>query len=177
MKVRLKLATMGRHPDVYEVVSRNADTTVLEDHTGAHFTAHTGSVEEIDAQPADEPEPAAPPKEPEPPVDRLEVAEDVEKEARSMYDDYCAAVGGTAFNGDPLPPSGEFFEDPTKNKQSNVWRAVAGLAIERITAAYEDAITEDAEKSSSEGDTGSSSSPNSSSDANLDDPDDIDPEL
>lgn len=49
--------------------------------------------------------------------------------ARLMYDDYCRAVGGKAFNGDPLPKSEEFFGDLSKVKQANAWRVVAETAI------------------------------------------------
>ena len=34
---------------------------------------------------------------------------DTETAARAMYDAYCDAVGGKAWNGQPLPKSGEFF--------------------------------------------------------------------
>lgn len=43
--------------------------------------------------------------------------------AKKIYDKYCAAVGGKAYNGDDLPNSEEFFTDPTKEKQANAWRA------------------------------------------------------
>lgn len=42
--------------------------------------------------------------------------------AKKVYDTYCKAVGGKAFNGDPLPHSSEFFNDPTKERQANAWR-------------------------------------------------------
>lgn len=42
--------------------------------------------------------------------------------AKKTYDAYCEAVGGKAFNGDPLPKSEEFFNDPAKEKQANAWR-------------------------------------------------------
>lgn len=48
--------------------------------------------------------------------------------AKLMYDAYCKAVGGLAFNGDPLPGSEEFFNDPTKSKQSNAWIAASNAA-------------------------------------------------
>lgn len=41
--------------------------------------------------------------------------------AGRLYDRYCAAVGGRAFNGDPLPGWNEFLADPAKSKQSNAW--------------------------------------------------------
>lgn len=48
-----------------------------------------------------------------------------EKLAREMYDTYCKAVGGTAYNGDKLPTSEEFFTDPMKEKQADAWREAA----------------------------------------------------
>lgn len=56
-----------------------------------------------------------------------------EAEERKMYEDraghfyetYCKAVGGVAFNGDPLPSWAEFRADTEKLKQSNAWLAVA----------------------------------------------------
>lgn len=53
-----------------------------------------------------------------------------EQVARKLYDAYCQAVGGTAFNGDPLPKSEEFFEDQTKRKQADAWRVVAQTAMD-----------------------------------------------
>jgi len=50
--------------------------------------------------------------------------------ARLMYDTYCKAVGGLAFNGDPLPTSKEFFSDQTKTKQRDGWDAAALCAID-----------------------------------------------
>ena len=41
--------------------------------------------------------------------------------AKKAYDAYCEAVGGVAFNGDKLPSSEEFFNDPSKQKQANAW--------------------------------------------------------
>lgn len=45
--------------------------------------------------------------------------------AAKLYDKYVAAVGGTAFDGTPLPRGKEFMKDPTKQKQAAGWRAVA----------------------------------------------------
>ncbi len=42
--------------------------------------------------------------------------------AKKTYDLYCEAVGGKAFNGDLLPKSDEFFNDPSKQKQADAWR-------------------------------------------------------
>lgn len=49
--------------------------------------------------------------------------------ARKIYDNYCDAVGGKAFNGDDLPKSDEFFTDENKQKQANAWRVCADTAI------------------------------------------------
>lgn len=49
--------------------------------------------------------------------------------ARDMYDAYCEAVGGKAFNGDPLPNSNKFFTDQRKEKQSNAWIVAADIAL------------------------------------------------
>lgn len=53
--------------------------------------------------------------------------------AKIMYDVYCNAVGGKAFNGDPLPGSEEFFVDPSKKKQSDAWVASALIAISHLS--------------------------------------------
>lgn len=45
--------------------------------------------------------------------------------AKKMYDTYSDKVGGLAFNGDVLPHSSEFFNDPNKSKQADAWRAAA----------------------------------------------------
>lgn len=52
--------------------------------------------------------------------------------AKLMYDEYCKAVGGVAFNGDPLPSSEEFFSDDTKTKQRKAWEAAAKVAIQHL---------------------------------------------
>lgn len=57
-----------------------------------------------------------------------EPKDSVQECAEKMYDGYCEAVGGKAFNGDPLPPAVEFFADPTKTKQSNAWLAAAAIS-------------------------------------------------
>lgn len=51
-----------------------------------------------------------------------------EEAAIDLYDTYCAAVGGRAWNGAPLPTGAEFFADPQKQKQADAWRAVAERA-------------------------------------------------
>ncbi len=51
-----------------------------------------------------------------------------EELAHKMYDAYCEAVGGKAFNGDPLPPASEFFADESKQKQADGWRVASDIA-------------------------------------------------
>lgn len=48
-----------------------------------------------------------------------------EKLAAKLYEAYCEAVGGKAFNGDPLPSWREFRDDETKRLQSDAWVVVA----------------------------------------------------
>jgi hypothetical protein len=55
---------------------------------------------------------------------------DIEKIAEILYTEYCAKVGGKAFNGDPLPDWAAFSSDPNKQKQSFGWLAVAVKACE-----------------------------------------------
>jgi hypothetical protein len=45
--------------------------------------------------------------------------------ASELYAIYCRAVGGVAFNGEPLPAWDEFAADKTKARQVNGWRAMA----------------------------------------------------
>jgi hypothetical protein len=46
-----------------------------------------------------------------------------------MYAEYCKAVGGKAFNGDPLPSWEEFSNDNTKLKQVTGWIVAAETAL------------------------------------------------
>lgn len=55
---------------------------------------------------------------------------DIEKIAGQLYETYCQAVGGKAFNGDPLPTWAEFRADPAKQKQGEAWIAVAQKALQ-----------------------------------------------
>jgi hypothetical protein len=55
--------------------------------------------------------------------------------AGHLYEQYCQAVGGFAFNGDPLPNWETFRGDPTKQKQSDACVAVASCASNRLLAA------------------------------------------
>jgi hypothetical protein len=57
------------------------------------------------------------------------ITDKTEQLAHAMYDDYCEAIGGKAFNGDLLPKSEEFFADETKQKQANAWRVAAKTAV------------------------------------------------
>lgn len=54
-----------------------------------------------------------------------------EQLAGALYQRYCAAVGGKAFNGDPLPDWAEFRSDSNKALQSNAWLAAAQLARDK----------------------------------------------
>ena len=56
----------------------------------------------------------------------------MKKLAMAMYDEYCAKVGGKAYDGRPLPTAAEFFEDDTKAKQALGWMAAASKALELI---------------------------------------------
>jgi len=48
--------------------------------------------------------------------------------AGEMYTAYSTAVGGKAFNGDPLPDWRTFRADPEKQKQALAWIAAANAA-------------------------------------------------
>lgn len=52
--------------------------------------------------------------------------------AGQLYEAYCEAVGGKAFNGDPLPKWEQFRADPSKKKQSDAWVKVAETASEAL---------------------------------------------
>ena len=54
--------------------------------------------------------------------------QDIINLAAHIYECYCHAVGGKAFNGDPLPSWPEFQNDPKKKLQSDAWIAVANAA-------------------------------------------------
>ena len=53
----------------------------------------------------------------------------ITEKAIQLYDTYSAAVGGKAWNGEPLPTGKEFINDPAKQLQADAWRAVAKEAI------------------------------------------------
>lgn len=52
--------------------------------------------------------------------------------AAMLYDVYCKAVGGVAHDGTPLPDWTQFRADPTKQKQSQAWIAVADFVFTNI---------------------------------------------
>ena len=56
---------------------------------------------------------------------------DINTLAGQLYTTYCAAVGGKAFNNDPLPSWDEFSKDPNKKKQSDAWISTALEALKR----------------------------------------------
>lgn len=66
---------------------------------------------------------------------------DIELIAGVLYTEYCAKVGGLAFNGDKLPTWEEFRADPAKKKQSDAWVAVAvksaGVLLSEVEAFLE----------------------------------------
>lgn len=49
--------------------------------------------------------------------------------AANLYETYCRAVGGRAYNGDLLPSWREFAADTNKIPQVEAWRQVADRAI------------------------------------------------
>lgn len=54
---------------------------------------------------------------------------DLDAHADLLYSVYCEAVGGVAFNGDPLPGWADFAADPNKQKQADAWRSVAEQSL------------------------------------------------
>ncbi len=55
---------------------------------------------------------------------------DTEQIAGQLYEAYSIAVGGKAWNNDPLPDWKTFRADPAKKKQSDAWVVVAQKALE-----------------------------------------------
>lgn len=51
--------------------------------------------------------------------------------AHKLYDIYCEAVGGKAYDNKPLPTAEEFFNDPSKEKQQKGWIAVAKAVVDK----------------------------------------------
>lgn len=132
MKAKLLHTQMGKPAGaIFDVVNHGTGSSTLKD-SGGEIVVPTASIEILPDEPATEvPTPA---REQELPVEPLEVSECVEARAREGYDAYCEAVGGVAFNGDPLPKSKEFFTDPAKTKQANGWRKAAEGIIDGVTA-------------------------------------------
>lgn len=128
----MKTATLntevaGRKPGTTaNVVTEGTVTLLLEDGNG-QFTVSREAAEVTEVAP-----PPFGEKKPVVIVPRLVVDETTERAARLFYDNYTAATGGIAFNGDKLPAADEFFEDPTKQKQANAWRVVAGNSVELL---------------------------------------------
>jgi hypothetical protein len=58
----------------------------------------------------------------------IEAPSEVEDFAGQLYEAYCEAVGGKAFNGDKLPDWKTFRADPAKKKQSDAWVKVGAVA-------------------------------------------------
>ncbi len=56
----------------------------------------------------------------------------VEEIAEKLYEQYCQAVGGKAFNGDTLPDWKTFRADSAKAKQSDAWMVVGKVAEDLI---------------------------------------------
>lgn len=121
---KLITGVAGRAAGTTATIVHGGERTYLLEDAAGQFTASRAAVETVEDRPFAET--GASPARIEEPVERREVPEPVEEVARHMYDTYCEAVGGKAFNGDDLPKSDEFFEDPSKQKQANAWRAVAG---------------------------------------------------
>lgn len=57
--------------------------------------------------------------------------EEITQFAGDLYEAYNEAVGGKAFNGDPLPSWEKFRSDPIKRKQADAWERVAEVASSR----------------------------------------------
>jgi len=52
--------------------------------------------------------------------------------AEHLYTVYCESVGGKAYNGDPLPDWHDFYNGPSKDKQSKAWLDAADAAIDLL---------------------------------------------
>jgi len=52
--------------------------------------------------------------------------------AGQLYERYCQAVGGKAYDGKPLPLWKEFRGDESKRVQSDAWVRVAESAYDRM---------------------------------------------
>lgn len=70
--------------------------------------------------------------------------EQVDSRAKGLWDVYSAAVGGKAFNGDPLPAWEEFSVDPKKTQQADGYRAMAKHALFQEQACRDSAVVDSA---------------------------------
>jgi hypothetical protein len=57
---------------------------------------------------------------------------DMEKFAGRLYERYCQAVGGKAYDGKPLPSWKEFRGDEVKRTQIDAWIEVAEAAFQVV---------------------------------------------
>lgn len=57
----------------------------------------------------------------------------VEAMTQLAYGEYCKAVGGTAFNGDPLPEWKQFSSDAKKTKTSKCLACIDKSSYRKIT--------------------------------------------
>ena len=115
----------GIHVATYDPVT---DDTTYTHGNDKYATPIGKEVAAIKNPPAEEP-PAE-----EQPAERTPLEGETEftnRIAGICYDNYCARVGGKAFNGDPLPNWEEFSSDPEKQIQANAWRGV-GIDAEEI---------------------------------------------
>ena len=53
-----------------------------------------------------------------------------EQLAEFLYQTYCEAVGGVAYDGKQLPTWAEFVKDPAKTKQAQAWGAVSDIVLD-----------------------------------------------
>jgi|TARA_R110000787_G_scaffold336_8_gene1218 hypothetical protein len=65
-----------------------------------------------------------------------------EHAAGIMYTAYCEAVGGIAYNNDPLPTWDEFYKDSNKTKQSEAWIESANAILQFFVSTYIEVTTE-----------------------------------
>lgn len=136
MKAKLTEDYQGREAGhEVEIVSTGVSNSYAEDAAGQFYVPN-----EIltTSEPLPEGGEPAPEPEPEVLVPRDEVDDSVENEARQFYADYTELVGGVAYDGKPLPPADEFFEDPKKQKQANAYRGAMGRLFCRALSEVED---------------------------------------
>lgn len=57
---------------------------------------------------------------------------DIPTIAGQLYEEYCYAVGGCSYDGQPLPSWESFNDDPTKSVQSNAWVQVGRKAVNML---------------------------------------------